>query len=331
MEVVRVSGLEPDQSELFEAWAQVFIDAALADNGESDERSATDLREMERNPDVGRRLMAVLDEGRVVAGASVMFPLQDNLTHSFATIAVLPEFRRRGLGTRLLDWIEEQAREQGRATLQMHFNARPGARPAGFAFAEQCGFSLEQRLVRNDLDLSSWTGADANVPVPEGYRLVAEVGLPPERQADYARFQEAITTDIPLGGLALEPEVWDVERVGALSARLEAMGRTRWLVWAEHEGSGECAGFTEVQWAPELGPIAYQQDTLVHRDHRGHGLGMALKRVNAAQIAAGQPAIATIRTWNADDNTHMLAVNAALGYVVGSQMLEWQKLLRPAG
>ena len=66
MEFVRVSGLEPGQSELFEAWAQVFIDAALADNGESDERSATDLREMERNPDVGRRLMAVLDEGRVV-------------------------------------------------------------------------------------------------------------------------------------------------------------------------------------------------------------------------------------------------------------------------
>ncbi len=327
MEFVRVSGLDPAQGELFEQWAQVFIDAAMADNWESDERSATDLRAMELNPAVGRRLLAIVDAGRVVAGASVMFPLQDNLTHSFATIAVLPEFRRRGLGTRLLDWVEEQVREQGRATLQMHFNARPGARPAGFAFAEPRGFSLAQRLLRNDLDLSTWAGDTANVPVPEGYQLVTEVRLPPEREGDYARFQEAMTTDIPLGELALEPEVWDVERVRALGERLEAMGRTRWLVWAEHVASGKVAGFTEVQWARDLGPVAYQQDTLVHRDHRGHGLGLALKRANAEQVARAGTGIRVIRTWNADDNEHMLAVNQALGCRVASEMLEWQKHL----
>ena len=96
MEFVRISGLEPEQTDVFEQWAHVFIDAALADNGESDERSATDLRQMERNPSVERQLMAVIDDGRVVAGASVMFPVQDNLTHSFATVSVLPSHRRRG-------------------------------------------------------------------------------------------------------------------------------------------------------------------------------------------------------------------------------------------
>lgn len=327
MEFVRISGLEPEQTDVFEQWAHVFIDAALADNGESDERSATDLRQMERNPSVERQLMAVIDDGRVMAGASVMFPVQDNLTHSFATVSVLPSHRRRGIGTRLVEWVQQSARERGRATLQMHFNARPGARPAGFDFAEHHGFDLAQRLLRSDLDVAGLSARVTDTAVAQGYRIVTEVGLPESREVDYADFQVLMTHDIPLGDLALEPEIWDVERVRAMSERLDAMGRTRWLAWAEHEASGEVAGFTEIQWAPGLGSVAYQQDTLVRRSHRGHGLGLALKLANAAQVRASEPRIQTVRTWNADDNTAMLAVNAALGCTVGSEMLEWQKRL----
>ena len=106
MEFVRVSGLDPRQGELFEQWAQVFIDAAMADNGESDERSATDLRAME--PTRPWAADSWRSSTRAGGGGAAMFPLQANLTHSFATIAVLPEFRRRGLGTRLLDWVESR-------------------------------------------------------------------------------------------------------------------------------------------------------------------------------------------------------------------------------
>jgi hypothetical protein len=39
------------------------------------------------------------------------------------------------------------------------------------------------------------------------------------------------------------------------------------------------------------------------------------------------PATTTVRTWNADDNAPMLAVNQALGYVHDAMLREWQKLV----
>lgn len=331
MEFVRISGLEPAQAELFEQWAQVFIDAAVADNGEHDERSATDLRQMERNPSVERRLMAVVDEGRVVAGASVMFPLRDNVTHSFGMVSVLPSHRRRGLGSQLLEWVQGSARDQGRATLQMHFNTRPGERASGHVLAERHGFDLAQRLLRSDLDVAAAAGL-AKDEVPTGYRLEQFTGLPAKWEEAYARFQVQMTEDAPLGDLALEPEVWDVERVRAQSERTGAMGRTRWFTMAvaetRGEATGDAAGFTEIQWSPDMGDRAYQQDTLVAREHRGHGLGQAMKLANVRALHRDRPEVRTVRTWNADDNTHMLAVNAELGCTVGSEMLEWQKRLR---
>lgn len=328
MEFVRFSGLEPAQTKMFEQWAQVFIDAAVADNGEHDERSATDLRQMERNPSVERRLMAVVEEGRVAAGASVMFPLQDNLTHSFGMLSVLPSHRRRGIGTRLLEWVEDSARERGRSTLQMHFTTRPGTRAAGHVLAERHGFDLAQRLLRSDLDVTKAVSRAAGDVEPRGYRLERFTGLPSQWEEAYARFQVQMTEDAPLGDLALEPEVWDVDRVRGQSERTAAMGRTRWFTMAVDEGSGEAAGFTEIQWSTDMGDRAYQQDTLVTREHRGHELGRALKMANVLALHRDRPEIRTVRTWNADDNTHMLAVNAELGCAVGSEMLEWQKRLR---
>lgn len=223
--------------------------------------------------------MAVVDSGQVVAGASVVFPVRDNLPHAFAMLAVRPPNRRQGIGSRLVDRIVDEARAQGRRTLQMHVSAPAGTEPAGFAFAQRHGFTLGQRLLRGDLDvtLATMTGeAAAGAGAHPAYRIEQFTGLPEAREADYARFQEAMTIDIPLGDLALEPEVWDVDRVRAQSERTAAMGRTRWIAFAVHEGSGECVGFTEIQWGPGMG------DRAVHRPARRQG---------AAAVRAGDPGL----------------------------------------
>ena len=61
--------------------------------------------------------------------------------------------------------------------------------------------------------------------------------------------------------------------------------------------------------------MAYQQDTLVMREHRGHGLGLRMKAAGTLALMEGSPATTSVRTWNADDNAPMLAVNHALGFV----------------
>jgi GNAT superfamily N-acetyltransferase len=86
-------------------------------------------------------------------------------------------------------------------------------------------------------------------------------------------------------------------------------------------------GFTQVSVSADDPAVGYQQDTLVLREHRGHGLGLRLKAANALLLLDTLPAVKTIRTWNADDNAPMLSVNRALGYVVDGYSREWQKVL----
>lgn len=329
MEIVRVSGLEPSQADVFTQWTQVFRDAVTADLGDHDERSADELRAMERSPNFRRLFLAAIEDGAPVAAAHVSLPLRDNLNHSFGLVAVLPSHRRRGIGTTLLGRVEGFARGAGRRTLQMHCNARPGEVVPGETFARHHGFTLAQRLLRNDVRTGRVAASEGSSPpaAAPGYRLESTVGLPENRKIDYARFQEVMTTDIPLGTLALEPESWDLQRVRDEGERLAEMGRSRLFTFAVHETSGEAAGFTEIQWAPNTGAVAYQGDTLVLGPHRGHGLGAALKLANVAQLATTHPRVRIVRTWNADDNGPMLAVNRTLGCEVTAHMLEWQKEL----
>jgi hypothetical protein len=65
----------------------------------------------------------------------------------------------------------------------------------------------------------------------------------------------------------------------------------------------------------------------VAREHRGRGLGFAIKVTNLAAVTAAYPAIRTISTWNAADNEHMIAVNDALGFEVVAHSTYWSKQL----
>jgi hypothetical protein len=73
--------------------------------------------------------------------------------------------------------------------------------------------------------------------------------------------------------------------------------------------------------------LAIQGDTLVLREHRGHRLGLAVKLANVRALQDELPAVTTVRTWNAESNTHMLAVNQAMGFFVTGYTREWTKAL----
>ena len=60
---------------------------------------------------------------------------------------------------------------------------------------------------------------------------------------------------------------------------------------------------------------------------RGNGLGLRLKATAALALMDELPQVTTVRTWNADDNRHMLAVNADLGYVRTGVLQVWEKTL----
>ena len=167
-------------------------------------------------------------------------------------------------------------------------------------------------LVAGDGDYALETGLD---------------GIPESWLEDRAELQRRMSTDVPLGDLQLEEEDWDPERMRGEYEVLASMGRRVVETVARHIPSGRLVGYTQVQVSPETPALGYQQDTLVVREHRGHALGLRLKAANTAAVMEHLPELRAIRTWNADDNTHMLAVNRRLGYEVDAHLREWQKVL----
>ena len=68
--------------------------------------------------------------------------------------------------------------------------------------------------------------------------------------------------------------------------------------------------------------MAFQGDTGVRPDHRGHGLGAWMKAVNHLRLADERPDVEWVQTWNAASNEPMLRINRALGFAPGAAVPE---------
>jgi hypothetical protein len=68
----------------------------------------------------------------------------------------------------------------------------------------------------------------------------------------------------------------------------------------------------------------FQQLTAVVRAHRGHRLGLLVKVAMMDWLAKAEPAIEHIVTGNASVNSHMIGINADLGYRPGSRWASFQ-------
>ena len=99
---------------------------------------------------------------------------------------------------------------------------------------------------------------------------------------------------------------------------------------AWHEESGEMAAFTHVSVPAETPWIAYQDDTLVAKAHRGHRLGYRVKAAVSLALPQAAPGVTVQRTWNDETNEHMLRINRELGYEREGTLVEWQKVLDSA-
>ena len=251
------------------------------------------------------------DAGVPVAAGWCVMPLSDNTSFAFIEVFVPPEHRRRGHGTRLLDRLIAIARSRGRTTaFSMPAWAVDAEGDTGRWFAEAHGFELDI------LDAVRELALPATLPplrLAPGYTLETWRGACPDELVDeYAELRRMLTSEAPSGDAGLEDEHWDAERVRKDEADLVRVGRTMQVVVARASGGG-LAGHTQLAFAGD-GAEVYQWDTLVRREHRGHGLGLAVK-IRAMQASADLlEGRRRVTTFNAASNRHMIAVNETLGF-----------------
>ena len=114
------------------------------------------------------------------------------------------------------------------------------------------------------------------------------------------------------------PTFWDAQRVREANARRPRYGTHDYAVAAVHgeAATGEMAALTEVIVDPADPDWAHQAITGVRRAHRGHRLGLLVKVAMLELLAAAEPQLERMSTWNGAENPYMIAVNEALGYTV---------------
>lgn len=284
------------------------------------------------------RLFSGVLEGRVVAAGRMQMALKDNLDLAELHVGVRPEARRRGLGSELLRHLEARALADGRTRLEAFPSWRQedpedGAGVAGAEFARAHGFRLTLSDVQRQLhlpvadDLLDALEREA-APHHRGYELRSWAGpVPDDLVVSWLELSTTLATEAPIGTGVREDEVVDVPAFRESEALQAAQGRTMWHTVALDE-TGRVVAYTQVAETLPDNPFLFQWGTLVHRDHRGHRLGLAVKAANHRVIQEGSD-VAGRRTvtWNAGVNDHMIAINERLGFVRGARGGEFQKKL----
>ncbi len=331
--------MDPEPEAAFTAWAEAYADIQHQQRPDTPGWSALELRtDLRRADGVTRTVGLALTEGSdptVLGVATVELPQMDNPHLAIVYVGVRPEVRRRGGGTLLLEAAEAEAARAGRRVVAGWLDEplNQAGRSSGRALAAARGYDQVQTNPRRDLFLPLEDGrlealrAEAE-PFAADYEVVAWVGPWPEANlADRAEMGRRMSTDPPAGGFDLAEEVWDASRVLRGEAYRQAQERDGYVAAARHRASGTMVAFTEVEVPRDAPEHAWQHDTLVLPEHRGHRLGTLVKLANLELLARRSPATRRITTYNAAENDPMVSVNEALGCLVVGLGSTWQRSL----
>lgn len=337
---LRIVPVDPDDEAGFAAFHDVYLAAERAVGpGVCSPWAREELRVMVAAGGTRRWSAACvgLVDGRVVATGRIETPLLDNLETATLAVHVHPAHGRRGYATRVLEHLEDVARERGRGVVVVeaswpHPAGPAGAGVAGPEFLRGRGYELvqgnEKRVLRLPVDgrrLDELAALAA--PHHAAYPLRSFDGPVPEDLVDgWAALVATLIVEAPTGERQLEAERITAAEVREDEDALRRQGRTKFNTVAL-DADGAVVAYTDLAVTVHEPGTAYQWGTLVRRADRGHRLGLAVKVANLRLLQRESPESTTLVTFNADGNAPMIAVNDLLGFEPTARLGELQKRL----
>jgi mycothiol synthase len=212
----------------------------------------------------------------------------------FAIPRVLPEQRRRGVGTTLLHALAEHVQTLGLPDIGGHADDEDAV-----AFGRRFGFEE----VGREVEQVRAVAADEPWPVlPHGISVVSLSEQPELLGRLYRELALDAFEDMPTPRkVEITLEQWE----------------SAWVTWPEATfaalADGELVGMAGLIDDPDQPERAENALTTVRRDFRGRGLARALKETTIAW--ASDHGLSEIYTWTQTGNDNMRAVNEKLGYV----------------
>jgi GNAT superfamily N-acetyltransferase len=293
-------------------------------------------------------------DAETIGAVSILLSREEGATTAEFDLMVDPAHWGEGVEEALVAAVEDEARRLGRSVLQTWTLHRPDGEepflpsPTGFGqvpamdrqtqFFLAAGFSLEQVERNSAFDLrGSFEPVEQMLAVSrdrmgEDYRVVTWNSPTPEKYLDsFAHVLSRMSTDTPAGGLVVEEQTWDADRVRRRDARLVAQRLMVSVAAVEHLPTGLIVAYNELVIGEDRSAATQQYGTLVVREHRGRGLGTVVKCENLLRWRALAPESPRVSTFNAEENRHMLDINEAIGFVAVSYAGAWKKELDGTG
>ena len=338
MTEIQIRPIDPHDRAAFDAWHAIYLAADTF--GREQWASPWQLEEYraDRTTPAPHREFAMYSgvvDGEVVVVGELELSTIDRPDHALLQVFTHPSRRRQGFGSRMLVTLEVAARKQGRKLFDAEA-AYPYDGPAGgtgsagveFARRHQYAFGLGDVMRVLDLpvpgSLLDELLAEA-APHHAAYTLRSWVGHVPDDIVDqWVGLNAALDTQAPTGELEKQEMAADVSALRAREATMDVQQRTSFHTVAV-AADGTLVAYNELV-VPVLDPgRVYQWGTLVLPEHRGHRLGLAVKAANLAQLQSVHPEPLLLTTYNAEVNSHMIAINERLGFRPVERLGELQK------
>ncbi|MHA2336532.1 MAG: GNAT family N-acetyltransferase [Candidatus Hodarchaeales archaeon] len=240
-------------------------------------------------------------------------------------ISLLPEFRRKGLGLKLLEKVVESTQILGKTLL-----ITSSKESSGIEFLKKLNFNRENRLQLKDVDWSmvdQWN-KEGQAKNPETKILFFD-SIPDDLIDQFAGMVTETMSQAPLGSLNVSEMRATREVLRTRENEFRSVGNVPTTILTL-EANGKISAFSEMYYSTNTKLILEQTFTGVKEEFRGRGLGKWVKAALLLYMSIKYPEVTAVKTGNAESNAPMLSINDRLGFKIYKEKVTAQITLEDA-
>jgi GNAT superfamily N-acetyltransferase len=263
------------------------------------------------------------------AGAALLSRYEQNTHLVVGDLMVLPEARRRRVGTALLREIVAVGLREGRSVIQLTSRV-----PDGERFAEAIGASIGMHSVTSELQvaavdetaLTRWAAAG---PAHDGrFRLLRVHGGCDDNVLPLAAKAWHLLNDAPSDDLSYDADLLTPAQLREFDQRRAAAGVDQLMLLVEDTRSPDPVGFAHFTCDMNGTGGVVSQDGLAIAPHvRGQGLARWLEASALLTVLRTWPRARAVRTNQAKSNAAALSVLHGVGFAPVQDFIEWEAKL----